>query len=63
VNGDAAQGEARTPRWVKAFGVATLLALAAFVALHLAGGGLRHHGARSSAGDDGRAADAPAGGR
>jgi hypothetical protein len=32
-----------TPRWVKVFGVIALIVLAAFVILHLAGGGPRGH--------------------
>jgi hypothetical protein len=31
------------PRWVKLFGLAALVVLVVFVALHLAGGGMRHH--------------------
>ena len=40
---DAADGEAGTPRWVKAFGLVALVLLLAFVVLHLVGGGFGHH--------------------
>jgi hypothetical protein len=33
-----------TPRWVKIFGIVALVFVAAFVILHLAGGGFRGHG-------------------
>ena len=33
-----------TPRWVKVFGIAALVFLAAFVILHLAGRGFGGHG-------------------
>lgn len=33
-----------TPRWVKVFAAAALALLAAFVVVHLLGGGLHHHG-------------------
>jgi len=32
------------PRWVKILGVLTLALAVVFVAIHLAGGGLHHHG-------------------
>ena len=32
------------PRWVKILGIITLALVAVFVAVHLAGGGFRHHG-------------------
>ena len=35
---------AGTPRWVIGFAIAALVAVALFVALHLAGGGFRGHG-------------------
>lgn len=31
------------PRWVKAFGIATLTLVVLFVIIHLAGGGMGHH--------------------
>ena len=34
-----------TPRWVIVFGVIAALLLVVFLAVHLAGGGLHHHGA------------------
>jgi len=33
----------RSPRWVRVFGAFSALFFAAFVVLHLLGGGLRHH--------------------
>jgi hypothetical protein len=33
----------RAPRWVRVFGAFSALFFAAFVVLHLLGGGLRHH--------------------
>lgn len=40
---DPAEDEdpARMPRWVKAFGLVALALLAVFLAVHLAGGGMR----------------------
>lgn len=32
-----------TPRWVKVFGLVTIVVIVAFVILHLAGGGPRSH--------------------
>ncbi|WP_211881625.1 hypothetical protein [Pseudarthrobacter albicanus] len=31
------------PRWVKTFGIAALILVVLFVAIHLAGGGMGHH--------------------
>lgn len=33
-----------TPRWVKVLGIISLALVVVFVAVHLAGGGFRHHG-------------------
>lgn len=33
-----------TPRWVKVLGLFSLVLVVVFVAVHLAGGGFRHHG-------------------
>jgi hypothetical protein len=35
--------DAPTPRWVKLFGIVTVVVIVAFVILHLAGGGPRAH--------------------
>ena len=32
------------PRWVKVFGLVALVLVVAFLVMHLAGGGLGHHG-------------------
>jgi hypothetical protein len=32
------------PRWVKILGIVSLALVVAFVVVHLAGGGFRHHG-------------------
>ena len=35
--------DAPTPRWVKVFGIVTVIVIVAFVILHLSGGGPRGH--------------------
>jgi len=37
-----------TPRWVKVLGLISLALVVVFVAVHLAGGGFRHHGHRGA---------------
>lgn len=37
------EGEARTPRWVYVVGIILILVALAFVAMHLAGGGIPSH--------------------
>jgi len=37
-----------TPRWVKVLGLISLGLVVVFVAVHLAGGGFRHHGHRGA---------------
>jgi hypothetical protein len=41
--GEPGTNRAATPRWVKAFAIAALILVAAFVIFHLAGGGLGGH--------------------
>ena len=41
---DGAADPEKAPRWVKVFGIVAAVLVAAFLAVHIAGGGLGHHG-------------------
>ena len=41
---DGAAEPEKAPRWVKVFGIVAAILVAAFLAVHIAGGGLGHHG-------------------
>lgn len=43
-SGDPAAPPEGTPRWVKAFGITAGVLIVIFLAVHIAGGGLGHHG-------------------